>query len=268
MRKRKLVPPDPAQADWPWPLQVRCLGGFGIVHSGEPVTDTGRSQKTIELLQACIALGGRDVPVEKLIRLLWPGDGREGAQHAFEVTLSRLRKLLGSESALVVADRQLSVNREEAWIDCQALQSRLDAIEALEDECRSPGLREILDLYRGHFLPHRVEVAWAREARDRLWGRVRRLLATEGRRLRAAGDAEGAERVLYAIVDRDPIAEEAFAELMRLFMARGQPGEAMRAYERCASALASELDIEPGEELRKLASSLKREGKAGRGRHP
>ena len=84
-----------------------------------------------------------------------------------------------------------------------------------------------------------------------------RALIAAARQMRACGDDAEAVRVLSFVVDRDPLAEDAFAELMRLHLDHGHPAEAVRAYERCAAAMAAELGVEPGEELRHLLARVR-----------
>ena len=63
----------------------------------------------MELLKALIALGGNEVPAHKFIDILWaePLEGDE--QKAFEITVHRLRKLLGHEKAIQVSDRRVTL---------------------------------------------------------------------------------------------------------------------------------------------------------------
>jgi two-component SAPR family response regulator len=71
-------------------MRVRCLGGFEVRGRGErPWPSAGRAQKSLELLQLAIAWGGEQVPVDRIVKTLWPGEGREGAQQAFDTTLHR-----------------------------------------------------------------------------------------------------------------------------------------------------------------------------------
>jgi len=253
--RRGLAPPDYQSRHWPWPLRIHCMGGFRIERNGEPLAERGRSQKTVELLQVAIANGG-SAPVERIVKALWPGEGRVGAQQAFDTTLFRLRKLLGSESCLELADRQLSVNRREVWVDALAIDSLLSRPDGAGSARDAAAIPPMVALYPGHFLPHRIEEPWAASMRDRLWSHVRRAAIEAARRSRDGGDSAGAERLLYFVIDRQPAAEDAFAELVRLSLARGQPGEAMHAYRRCAAALASEFGVEPGREIKDLVRGI------------
>ena len=251
--RRRLEPPDPDSFIWPWRIRVRTLGTFAIEIEGSDTSVTVRGPKVHELLQVAVALGGEQVPVDRITKVLWPGEGREGVQQAFDTTLHRLRKVLGSDAAIAVSERRLTINRREVWVDALALERRLSAMDATGSPPDRKTLAEMVSAYRGHFL-HDLDAAWKRGMHERLWGGMRRILIAAASRAWEAGDVEDAERILYFIVDRDPLAEDAFAAIVRLNIDRGQPMEALRAYTRYAAALEDELGIEPGPELRALVS--------------
>jgi ATP/maltotriose-dependent transcriptional regulator MalT/DNA-binding SARP family transcriptional activator len=253
--RRRLEPPDPDSFTWPWRIRVRTLGTFSIEIDGVEVSGASRSPKVLELLQVAIALGGEQVPLDRIVKVVWPGEGREGVQQAFDTTLHRLRKVLGSESAVGVADRRLTINRREVWVDALALEHRLSVLDAGGPAPDRKALAEMVSLYRGHFL-HQMDASWKRVMHERLWGGLRRVLIAGAKRAQAAGDFEDAERILYFIVDRDPLAEDAYAAILRMHLDRGRPAEALRAYRRCAAALEDELGVEPGRELQALASEV------------
>jgi LuxR family maltose regulon positive regulatory protein len=260
--RRRLAPPEPDTPQWPWPVRVRTLGGFEVEVAGSAEPPLARQQKPAQLLQALIALGGRGVPAAKLVELLWPGEGRVGAQQAFDTTLHRLRKALGADSALVYEDRQLGLDRAQAWVDALSVDARLESLEARIEAGAAPGeiaaaLRPITALYRGHFLPGAGDAPWAAQARDRLWSRLRRAMLAYAQAAARDGDTEHALQTYFFVADQDPLAEDAFFGLMVTYSSRGQNAEALRAYERCVLALHAQLGTAPSERLRTLAAALR-----------
>ena len=122
--RRNRLAPDPANPDleqWPWPVKVYTLGRFGLLVDDRPV-EYGRKvqQKPLALLKAVVALGGREVSEAKLTEFLWPEADGDLAHHSFEVALSRLRKLLGNEEALVLKEGHLSLSNRHCWVDVWA----------------------------------------------------------------------------------------------------------------------------------------------------
>lgn len=190
IRVRRLPPPEAgaeaAQA-WPWPLRIHCLGRFEIVKDGEPLRFEGKVQRRpLALLKVLVALGGERVPIDTLIEAVW-GEALDGdEQKAFDVTLHRLRKLLGSDRAIRVGDHRVSLDAGLAWVDLRALDQTLQ--RALS--CGGPfgpdpatleqAAPEVLRLCAGLLLADEPSTRWLAAARQRLRSRVERFVAALG----------------------------------------------------------------------------------------
>ena len=117
--RRRLPPPDDRTCEhWPWPLRVRTLGRFELARDGVALEVHGKAQKKpLELLKALVALGSEGVESSRLAALLWPDADGDAAKASFDTTLYRLRKLLGVDTALVLAEGKLSVDRRQCLVD-------------------------------------------------------------------------------------------------------------------------------------------------------
>jgi hypothetical protein len=178
IRSRSLAPPPDAPENWPWAARVYAMGSFRLVTESGPLREASpdsrkASSKPLELLRLLAAQGYEAVLTEQVAETLWPGDGREGRQKTFDVTVARLRTLLGSDTAVRINDRRIRLEPRCVWIDAQALTDRLSESEAAADRCAGPAasLEAALTLYRGPFLADSKE-AWAVLARDRLRSRL------------------------------------------------------------------------------------------------
>ncbi|MBI5205938.1 MAG: hypothetical protein HZA11_13575, partial [Nitrospirae bacterium] len=116
IRKRNLLPEKPVE-NWPYPIKIYTLGRFEIWIDGKPLEFFGKVQKKpLEMLKAIIDMGGEDVPVEKIADKLWPDAEGDMAHSSFEMTLSRLRKLIGSKS-IELKGGMASLNPRMVWVD-------------------------------------------------------------------------------------------------------------------------------------------------------
>ncbi len=222
--RRELVPPSPEVEHWPWPVRIHTLGRFGVVVAGHPLRFQRKSPgRPIRLLQALLALGGREVVVSALIEALWPDAEGDAAANAFHVTLLRLRRLLG-EPALTLSDHRLSVNDRYCWVDAWAFE-RLAARG--EGALVTGGVggtgfgaiaEQMLGRYRGPFLAGE-DAGWAAVARARLRSRFLRLLGGCARRLREEGDCEAAAFLCRRALEIEPLAEDLLLELVRALVA-------------------------------------------------
>ncbi len=94
--------------------RVAEVGRFEVKLDGAPIGVHGKAQKKpLELLKALIAGGGRAVDKARLADFLWPdADG----DAALDMTISRLRKLLGRADALRIEDGKLGLDPQRVWV--------------------------------------------------------------------------------------------------------------------------------------------------------
>ncbi len=177
-------------AAWPWPIKVRALGELAVWQDDQPLPVGPRAQRTpLALLRAIVgsgAYGGRSVAGERLAEALWPEADGDTALHTLDVTLLRLRKLLGHHGAVRLHGGRVSLSPEHCWVDAQALRALLEqpsararhGADALADEADAAAA--MLDLYRGPLLDGDGDGAVGP-----FTGEVERLRGQVGRRLRA-----------------------------------------------------------------------------------
>jgi len=85
----------------PWPLMIYSLGRFNLLHDGEPMKSSRKTQrKPLELLNTLVSLGKEQVSAEEIAGLLWPESDGDAVCTSLKVTLHRLRKLLGNGSLI------------------------------------------------------------------------------------------------------------------------------------------------------------------------
>ena len=115
------------------------------------------AKKPLELLQFIIASSGSDVSTATATFALWRELDGDKAKAALNVALHRLRKLLGSDDAVLLELGQLSLNTRLVWVDCLAFEQLADAAAAVArergDGGRAPRRRSARSrLYGGPFL--------------------------------------------------------------------------------------------------------------------
>jgi hypothetical protein len=171
VRFRRLKAPPGAPFNWPWPVVVRVLGDFDVVVAAAADRDDADASrkapgKPLDLLRCLAARGHAAVGVDDIAQALWPGDAREGRQKAFDTTVGRLRRHLGSNEAVVVSDRRIRLNAQIVWVDLAALLAVLDQADAAEsDAACAAKLEAAVRLYRGPCLADSGDT-WARRPRD------------------------------------------------------------------------------------------------------
>ena len=175
-RLRRLAPPPQAidLCAWPWRLRVYALGRWLLEKDGSPLVDSKGKvpQRPLALLKSLIAMGGKEVLVQRIADELWPDADGDNARKSFETTLYRLRKLLDCPEALLLQDGRLSLNRALCWIDAYHVDRCVDAILDGDGGSLCNPLDDIAAFYQGPFLPG-DDLPSLLRCRDRLAQRIR-----------------------------------------------------------------------------------------------
>jgi hypothetical protein len=164
IRERRLPAPPAAPADWPWPVSIRALGDFVVEVDGVPLADKGQG-KPLEALMAIVALGGRRVPLDRLLASVWRGKGRVGTENVWYVTLRRLRDLLGTDEAVVVGQQRVGLADGLVALDLWTLEAALEAARAHPAD--PAAIAAVVTAYRGPLLADE-DLPVAAAARERL----------------------------------------------------------------------------------------------------
>jgi DNA-binding SARP family transcriptional activator len=257
IRKRQLAPADPASERWPWAVRVRALGSFVVEREETPIAFERKAQKKpLELLKALVAAGGDGVARESLALQLWP-DPDADALVAFDVTLSRLRKLVDVEGALLLADGKLSLNRRIVWCDTAAFEAACDRLAAAlaggDDAAVIDRLADtVFALYRDKLFGDEAAAPWSVAMRERLALRFNRVVAEVGAWRESRSEWRAAIACYERGLAQQMLAEPHYRGLMRCHAALGEPTEALLAFRRCRELLSMILGVKPSNETETL----------------
>ncbi len=261
IRRHGLVAPDSASSLlWPWPVRVHTLGRFAVYCEDELLTFNGKSpRKALELLQALIAHGGREVHTSVLMQSLWPEESSSNLRNLFDNTLHRLRKLLGPAPVLHVVNSKLTLDPALCWVDAWAFNRLTAACAAavVNGDGAGPVLdereaRTALRLYSGDFLQSETEIPWSVPYRDRLRNRFHRLVRVLGERLELEQQWEAAAEVYERGLEIDNLSEAFYQRLMACNQQMGEHAEALCVYRRCRELLSIVLGVAPSARTEKL----------------
>jgi len=134
------------------------------------------------MLRAMICLGGKNIREARVSDLLWPDAQGDSAHKTFEVTLIRLRKILG-KSSIEYQGHLVTLNKQHCWVDVFALESlAAKAFGAWNEIGKNSAGRKhafmltsrALELSAGTFLPE-DELPWVNSVRERVRSVISRL---------------------------------------------------------------------------------------------
>jgi len=244
-------------------LHIHLLGEFLLVADEEPVT-------TFEMprLQSLLAylLLHRGVPQSRthLAFLLWPDSTDQQAHTNLRKAVYLLRQTFPHADSFIHIGRQSiswepDTQKVSCILDVQNFEHAIKKAKQAEHAQNLPAMRQALsqavDIYGGDLLPSCYD-EWILPERDRLrqvfFKALERLIVL----LEQERDEEAAINAALRLLRYDPLHEETYRHLMRLYAVRGDRTSALRMYHTCATLLESELGTVPGEATRELYQRL------------
>jgi ATP/maltotriose-dependent transcriptional regulator MalT/DNA-binding SARP family transcriptional activator len=246
-----IAPELPAPENWPWPVKVRTLGGFELLVKGAPPAFSRKSpRRTLALLAAIVALGGRNVPEERLIDALWPDEEGDAGHSLLASALHRLRELLGDPQAIQQWGGKLSLDPVRCWVDALAFQQ-------LAEQSAPAALDAALALYGGAFLCHEADAPWAVPMRERLRASFVDAATRRGAQLEQARDDQAALACSLRALAADELAEPLYQGVMRCYYGLDRRSEGLTAYQRLRERLSLQLGGRPSTASERLYQSLR-----------
>jgi len=245
---------------WPWPLRIHALGGFEILADGTRLKVGQKAQhRLLDLLRAVIAGGQHGINSQALADALWPDSDGDNARNTLQVSLYRLRKLLGREDILFVQDGKVRLKRETCWVDAWAFDGKLSCLRELaaDDPRFDATAVQALKLYRGHLLSQENEQPWILPERDRLRQEWLWVVRATGQRREAACDWETAAALYQQALAVDPDVEELYRRLMHCQHQGGAAEDAFDTYARCRRHLEHALGRKPSPDTERVLQGLR-----------
>jgi DNA-binding SARP family transcriptional activator len=233
--------------------RVKLLAGFELTLGGKSVSIPLRCQR----LLAFLAIHDRPLLRAYVAGNLWLDATDERAQGNLRSALWRLNShdhwLVEASAQRLQLARDVDVDLHRAVLLAQRLTDGSVAAEDLHHASRALAADVLPDWYD----------EWLLIERERF--RQLRLHALESlcERLVVAGDLSGALRAGLAAVAGDPLRESAHRALIRVYLAEGNHGEAVRQYEIFRQLLREQLGLAPSTHMEDLVSGLDRCRDAG-----
>ena len=242
-------------------FEVRLLGPVQVVRAGREIGLGGPRPRAV--LALLVLEAGRVVPAGRLVEEVWRGSPPPGAAKTLRSYVSRLRALLDPDATLAARGGGYVLSVDPLWW----MRSGSSGWSVRGRRCSARGeaaaaagrFRQALGLWRGRALADVCEVEpLAREA-ARL--EELRLAAVEGRieadialglHAEVTGELEG-------LVAEYPLRERLWRLLVLALYRAERQADALAAYRRARDMLATELGLEPGEELRRLEQAVLRQ---------
>ncbi|GBF06284.1 AfsR/DnrI/RedD family transcriptional regulator [Deinococcus aerius] len=227
-----------------WHIQL-----LGPVHLRGPGGLEQRPERKLAACLAYLALEGA-TGRGRLVGLLWPDSPEHTARNNLSQMLRKLRLFAGTD--LITGGDLLELSR---GVEVDAARVRDHFARGRTAELLATG-GELLAGLRYDDCPDLDD--WVSTERERLTEWRGLALRAEITRLEGTGEYAAALVQARALLDLDPVSEEAWRHVMRLHYLAGDRPAALRAYQRCKDVLWREFQAEPLPETAQLAREIDR----------
>jgi DNA-binding SARP family transcriptional activator/predicted ATPase len=238
-------------------LRAQFFGGFLLALDQTPLT--GLDQPRYQRLLAFLLLH-RSTPLsrQRIAFLFWPDSTDAQARTNLRNLFYRLRQVWPEmEKWVETSGPEVGWLAEDAIeVDVERFEQALDAAGGTDERDRRESLlHQAIDLYAGDLLPD-IYDDWALQARERL----RSLYAQALEQLAQLYEED--QRYAEAIeccqqrLRHEPLQENVYRDLMRLYAASDDRAAALRIYHTCATTLERELGVEPSPQTRQAYERL------------
>ena len=245
--------PSPAFAA----LRIFALGPLRVVRDGETLgVERWGSAKARELL-LFLACHPEGCTREQVGVALWPEASSAQLRNVFHVTLHRLRKALDRSGWIVVEGERYRI-AAPLELDADLFEREVTAVrgELARGGAAIERMRSAIAMYQGDFLAGEMFGDWHLERRDQLARLCVEGSLALGDRLVEAERWQEAADAYRAVLDRDPLHEASYRQLMRCMTHIGERTQALRLYQRLSDTLRAELATTPAAETVRLYQQL------------
>ena len=209
----------------------------------------------LRLLQALIALGGREVNERRLCDQLWPDAEGDAAASSLGVTLHRLRQLLKID-CIIRREGRLSLDSKVVWSDVWAFERILGDPSAAQRMT----LSDLRSLYQGDFLQDQDDASWMLPLREHVRSKLVEFISSRAHHFMEVNNHADAEALLLLGLEIDDLVEDFYRGLMRCGAARGDVSAALHSFQRCERVLESRLGIRPATATAALRAEILKGG--------
>jgi DNA-binding SARP family transcriptional activator len=256
------VPAPPAHH-----TEIAVLGPLALARNGEPIADRDLKRERVRALLAFL-VGHRKTRRAAIMATLWPDLEERAAANNLRVTMTYLLRVLeparsarepayhiridGQSVTLVTSDwLRIDADRFNEHVT-RAARAESDGTPSLALEHNLAAVA----LYRGEAHEGVADADWIALEREHFRVRFVAAATRAGELLVARGDVDEAERVARRAIEVDPWAEDAYAVLVSVALARRDRSAARRTLDRGLAAL-TDLGVEPSEDTRRLRRRLR-----------
>lgn len=250
-------------------LQINMLGGCSLTYGDRTVDDVNyHTKKSWMLLEYLIIFRNREIPVEELMELLYPGDRGANPLGALKTLVYRVRSMLEELGIPDSRDMILVTRGSYAWNTSVPMVLDADRFELACQRAAAPWIMpeekldtclEAIALYKGDFLSKSMGESWVASLSTYYHSMYVHLVQTTVGMLMGRERWEEIISICAQAIQIDGYEEYFYYYLIRGLVKTGQIQPALEQYKRMYNIFYTELGVTPSAELAALYREISRE---------
>jgi len=243
-------------------IEISLFGQVCVRADGEVVG--GLSGKQRQILAILALEAGSPVSKERLADLLWQGSPPASYIGTLDSYVCVLRRSLGlkagrsSQLATTEAGFVLHTG-DDIRVDLAAFRAFAAVTEEATSERVVTAVEDALALLLGDLVSDVPYADWAVRARESFRREVVELCLSGAQRANGLGQTARAARLAREAINRDPVCEDAWRQLMLAHWFSGHRASALAAYGELRAAMSEYLGDEPGRDSQELYLAILRD---------
>lgn len=246
-------------------LKVRLFGKLSVERKEQKIEGV-RARKVQELFSYLLLFRNHAQSRESLCEHLWGNQPPTQSKKHLRQTLWRLQSALrdttiSMEPEVLADDEWIQINPSAiCWLDVAEFEKIFNLVSGKHIRDLPPAsveaIQSAINLYKGDLLEGWYQ-DWCLFERERYQVMYLTLLDKLVEYCEIHGDYDAGLVYGAEILRHDHAYERAHRDMMRLYFMAGNRTQALHQYERCATALRAELDVEPSEETKELYGQIR-----------
>ncbi|WP_026893651.1 AfsR/SARP family transcriptional regulator [Clostridiisalibacter paucivorans] len=247
-------------------LEIYMLGNLKILLDGSSIIEN-MSAKAMGILCYLVLNKGKDFNRDRISSMFWNFSNEDAARYNLRYNLWSLRKILKDKkknSNILYADKDICRINDNSniYVDIYRLEN-FNIQDYSNNNNNIFKLEELYELYRGEFLegfyikgcPEFNDwIFYKREKYQRKYFEISHLLVEQ---YVHKGMYYKSIDLLEEMLKINPLQEELYEKLIKIYLAKEDRSAALKHYKRCCTILREELNIGPGVKIKELYKEIK-----------
>lgn len=239
-------------------LKITTFGIFSIYSEDKQLNLSNiKSRKARDLLRYFVVFRHKQIPSDILCEIFWSDMDEKYAKMNLQSTVHMLRAFFGKDIITFQNGNYCFDPLGLVEFDADNFENLIQLSRSIQDNAKKKSvLEEAITLYKGDFMVENLYEDWTVQFREYYRDLYVQALIDLAQILMNENELTEAIEKLRNALNNDSFNETAALMLMKVYLKKGCPPEAVKVYRRFSEILSKELQIKPSKEMIQLYEAI------------